>query len=638
MSFDERVKLIAQHLRLFVICSRLVRGYANDSAKATDAPKWITVHPHGKGPTASGENAKGSPVLLEEETGEVLGGMGGKYNGVHISEACSKEPTENAQHLIKRGQEQRANPTGFAQKQKEVEERAKKTLQEQQEAAKKEAEELKAKQEAAKQEAEKAKQEAEAKAKQEAEKAKQEAETKSATETEQQTKSPMQHLSATSSAEEINKAFDSIKQITSDGPFTQQQIESSVKIKSEAIQNLYKTNDKEAAKAFATRVKKVGPPANEYKNIGEVRDYLSKLLPHAHFCMENTDLRSCTAVAHALHTVLKEFPGVGKYFTVVGDAKSADIYAGINSEGAFAASKYKHVDRIKKELNRAIAKREIEQKYNDTLSTYFDGKTPLTGERLNEFLSNFRDVKETLVYEERHPSFYDRNLAERLVDAAKRTQRTDSPYLTAYTLKKLKTPFKRSLIYTEAEKATNKEWREKYGKLPNWQEKDKSGLLETGSLQSDALAHCQYQISGYYGAGTFNGYNSAIQVKNKHFDNFDQLNTDKKMAEASTWSVKTEVDGATAVMIHELGHALEAALWKEPIESKRPSNRRDFVMLFNQAVRHPDNNRKGYWATDSCEYFAECVAAGLGGAADKNHERFKKGFDCIKQMYQTVFL
>lgn len=49
--------------------------------KVTDAAgdHWITVHPNGPG-------TKGQPVLLSEG-GEVLGGMGGKFNGMHISSA-----------------------------------------------------------------------------------------------------------------------------------------------------------------------------------------------------------------------------------------------------------------------------------------------------------------------------------------------------------------------------------------------------------------------------------------------------------------------------------------------------------------------------------------------------------------------
>lgn len=55
------------------------QGKAHKDRKlALDDPKWITVHPNGK------EN-KGRPALLDSETGEVLGGMGGKFNGKHIS-------------------------------------------------------------------------------------------------------------------------------------------------------------------------------------------------------------------------------------------------------------------------------------------------------------------------------------------------------------------------------------------------------------------------------------------------------------------------------------------------------------------------------------------------------------------------
>lgn len=63
---------------------------------AQDAAEWITVHPNGKGMTKSGAKAKGRPVLIEGSTGEVLGGMGGKFNGRHIS-AVSKRG-KNEQH------------------------------------------------------------------------------------------------------------------------------------------------------------------------------------------------------------------------------------------------------------------------------------------------------------------------------------------------------------------------------------------------------------------------------------------------------------------------------------------------------------------------------------------------------------
>ena len=43
---------------------------------------WITVHPNGAG-------TKGTPVKIDKDTGEVLAGMGGKFNGKHISEATS---------------------------------------------------------------------------------------------------------------------------------------------------------------------------------------------------------------------------------------------------------------------------------------------------------------------------------------------------------------------------------------------------------------------------------------------------------------------------------------------------------------------------------------------------------------------
>ena len=70
----------------------------NDSKLALDDPKWITVHPNGK------EN-KGRPALLDSETGEVLGGMGGKFNGKHISKASNKTSSNPAKTENKTTQE-----------------------------------------------------------------------------------------------------------------------------------------------------------------------------------------------------------------------------------------------------------------------------------------------------------------------------------------------------------------------------------------------------------------------------------------------------------------------------------------------------------------------------------------------------
>ena len=49
--------------------------------------RWSTVHPNGK------EN-KGQPVLIDDETGEVQGGMGGKFNGMSIKEVSKQVPKE----------------------------------------------------------------------------------------------------------------------------------------------------------------------------------------------------------------------------------------------------------------------------------------------------------------------------------------------------------------------------------------------------------------------------------------------------------------------------------------------------------------------------------------------------------------
>ncbi len=61
-----------------------------------DEVGWITVHPHGEG-------TKGQPVKIEKRTGEILGGLGGKFNGEHISALPEhgKHEQHGAQALIK---------------------------------------------------------------------------------------------------------------------------------------------------------------------------------------------------------------------------------------------------------------------------------------------------------------------------------------------------------------------------------------------------------------------------------------------------------------------------------------------------------------------------------------------------------
>lgn len=60
--------------------------------------KWITVHPNGK-------EKKGSPVLLNE-SGEIKAGMGGKFNGKHISKANKASKSEKQETKQETKQEQ----------------------------------------------------------------------------------------------------------------------------------------------------------------------------------------------------------------------------------------------------------------------------------------------------------------------------------------------------------------------------------------------------------------------------------------------------------------------------------------------------------------------------------------------------
>ena len=79
---------------------RLGMAWGKGVSMAQDEAKWITVHPNGTGANANGDpiklqqviynvidNAiKGRPLLIDDETGSILGGMGGKGKGKKLTD------------------------------------------------------------------------------------------------------------------------------------------------------------------------------------------------------------------------------------------------------------------------------------------------------------------------------------------------------------------------------------------------------------------------------------------------------------------------------------------------------------------------------------------------------------------------
>ena len=60
--------------------------YGQGVLMAQDEAKWITVHPNGTGANANGDPIKGRPLLIDDETGSILGGMGGKGKGKKLTD------------------------------------------------------------------------------------------------------------------------------------------------------------------------------------------------------------------------------------------------------------------------------------------------------------------------------------------------------------------------------------------------------------------------------------------------------------------------------------------------------------------------------------------------------------------------
>ena len=93
--------------------------YGHGVLMAQDDAQWITVHPNGKGANANGDPIKGRPVLIDSDTGEILGGAGGKFTGRHISAMPKggKHEQPGAQMVINRAHLKKEHPEMFAPKQ-----------------------------------------------------------------------------------------------------------------------------------------------------------------------------------------------------------------------------------------------------------------------------------------------------------------------------------------------------------------------------------------------------------------------------------------------------------------------------------------------------------------------------------------
>ena len=93
--------------------------YGHGVLMAQDEAQWITVHPNGKGANANGDPIKGRPVLIDSDTGEILGGAGGKFTGRHISAMPKggKHEQPGAQMVINRASLKKEHPEMFAPKQ-----------------------------------------------------------------------------------------------------------------------------------------------------------------------------------------------------------------------------------------------------------------------------------------------------------------------------------------------------------------------------------------------------------------------------------------------------------------------------------------------------------------------------------------
>lgn len=70
MTMPSKARRLGNAFRLGVIYA----AGATAATAAMDEAKWITVHPNGTGANAKGDPIKGRPLLIDGETGTILGG------------------------------------------------------------------------------------------------------------------------------------------------------------------------------------------------------------------------------------------------------------------------------------------------------------------------------------------------------------------------------------------------------------------------------------------------------------------------------------------------------------------------------------------------------------------------------------
>lgn len=613
MSTDNKLKEIKLRLQLIMLLRKLNKIYAHDKAISSDEPKWITVHPHGKGAiNKNGEDIKGTPVLLESETGEVLGGMGGKYNGVHISEACSKENTLNTQHDIKRGQMMRENPQKFAAEQKAREQKAQQHLKDLQDTAKKET----------------AKEQQKAKEKQDQIKEKQDQAKE--TQTQEQTKSPIQNLSKTSTEHEINAALDSVKHVQSLGPLTKTERDQQVNQKLELIKSLYRTDNKTAAKAFAERVKTVGEPPKELKNIGEARDYFNKLLPNANFCLENGDLKATAQLLKGTYTMIKTFPALGKFITAIGDQATAKSYN--EDVVSYVEQKKKERDRLQRLINKADYKPKFKALLTDQVSNILSEiKTGSNAE-----IESAAKALEKLTGRDK---FYGRVHINALIRRSDQKGGTLNLKPDDYFIKEYERQFKTKWLNETSETNINEQYKKQGLKIPEL-ERSKLGLYDTSvEAHPNTLALCSGSNALTFTGSEAKGMHSAVRVYNKYFDDINEINKAMTESVKSGYHPEYITSASEAVIIHELGHALDNALALGTFDHK-PSRSKEFAALYQAAIKEANiNTLKGgpYWSDKPEEFWAEAVAAVVAGDPSKTPPHLRKAYDFIIKKYQEAY-
>lgn len=208
-----------------------------------------------------------------------------------------------------------------------------------------------------------------------------------------------------------------------------------------------------------------------------------------------------------------------------------------------------------------------------------------------------------------------------------------------YFIKQYEREYKIKWLDDTSKKNINEQYKKQGLKIPELV-RAKLGLFDTTKeLDEDTAAQCSRSYALTLEGSEPHGMHSAVRVNNKFFDDVNEINNSWAASVNKGLHPECITSASEAVIIHELGHALDNAL-ALGVFGHRPSDSKEFTALYNDALKEANVNMLGsapYWAYKPCEFWAEAVAAVVAGDPSKTPPHLRKAYDFIIKKYKEAY-